>query len=57
MARTALAAMPSAVPRQPAWAAPMARRTGSWSNITLQSAENTTSGMWGTSVMRASALS
>ena len=57
MTRTVSAAMPAAVPRQPAWAAPMTRRTGSWSSSTLQSAENTIRGMPGTSVTKASALS
>ena len=39
MASTARAAMPAAVPRQPAWAAPMARATGSNSSTGVQSAE------------------
>ena len=43
--RTVLAARPLATPRHPAWTAPMASCTGSYSRIVPQSAENTTSGM------------
>ena len=53
---TVLAGRSRAVPRQPAWTAPMEAVTGSWSSRMMQSAENTISPSPGSSVTRASAV-
>ena len=54
MARTVLAAMAAAVPRQPAWTAPTAPVTGSCNRIGVQSAVNTARAVPGVAVIRAS---
>ena len=55
ISRTTLYTMPSAVPRQPACAAPIERVTGSKKSAVQQSEEKTTSGSSGTFVTSASA--